>query len=113
MLPYSRSDSFEWLNVPAEQAAQRLLGCELMRLIDGHDVRVRIVETESYDEEDEASHTFKGYSKRNGAMFKAPGHMYVYFTYGMHHCCNVVCGDEGVGSGVLIRAVQPLAILKS
>lgn len=102
-------DDFAWLNVPAEVAAKRLLGCELVREIDGREVRVRIVETEAYDQADEASHTFNGRSKRNDAMFKGPGHMYVYFTYGMHHCCNVVCGPEGYGSGVLIRAVEPLA----
>jgi len=94
--------------VPAETAARRLLGCELIRKIDGQTIRVRIVETEAYDQGDEASHTYKGRTKRNDAMFASAGHMYVYFTYGMHHCCNVVCGPEGYGSGVLIRAVEPL-----
>ncbi len=102
------SKDFEWLNVPTETAARRLLGCELVSEIDGQAVRVRIVETEAYDQTDEASHTFRGRSKRNDAMFKAAGHMYVYFTYGMHHCCNVVCGKEGEGSGALIRAVEPI-----
>ncbi len=102
-------DDFEWLNIPAETAARRLLGCELMSDVGGQVVRVRIVETEAYDQTDEASHTFKGRSKRNDAMFKSAGHMYVYFTYGMHHCCNVVCGKEGEGAGVLIRGVEPLA----
>jgi DNA-3-methyladenine glycosylase len=103
-----RRDNFTWLDVPAEEAARRLLGCELLREIDGKQIRVRIVETEAYDQADEASHTFKGRTKRNDAMFKSAGHMYVYFTYGMHHCCNVVCGKDGFGSGVLIRAVEPL-----
>ncbi len=94
--------------MPAETAARRLLGCELIREIDGREIRVRIVETEAYDQADEASHTFHGRSKRNDAMFKSAGHLYVYFTYGMHHCCNVVCGKEGLGSGVLIRAVEPI-----
>lgn len=101
-------DNFSWLDIPAEEAARRLLGCELVRELDGQKIRVRIVETEAYDHMDEASHTFNGRSKRNDAMFKRAGHMYVYFTYGMHHCCNVVCGPEGFGSGVLIRAVEPL-----
>ena len=102
------ANSFDWLDVPAEVAARRLLGCELVCTTGGQEVRVRIVETEAYDQADEASHTFRGRTKRNDAMFKSAGHMYVYFTYGMHHCCNVVCGPEGFGSGVLIRAVEPL-----
>lgn len=101
-------NNFDWLNVPAKEAAQRLLGCELVRLTDGVAVRVKIVETEAYDQTDEASHTFRGRTARNDAMFLAAGHMYVYFTYGMHHCCNVVCGEEGFGAGVLVRAVEPL-----
>ena len=104
-----RLDKFAWLDVPAEVAAKRLLGCELVCNNDGAEVRVRIVETEAYDQVDEASHTFRGRTKRNDAMFKSAGHLYVYFTYGMHHCCNVVCGEEGFGSGVLIRAVEPLS----
>lgn len=104
-----RRDNFEWLNVPAEVAARRLLGCELLREVDGQEVWVKIIETEAYDQADEASHTFRGRTKRNDAMFKAAGHMYVYFTYGMHHCCNIVCGEEGFGSGVLIRAVEPIS----
>ena len=104
-----KKDTFAWLNEPAEVAARRLLGCELVRELNGQKIRVRIVETEAYDQADEASHTFKGRTKRNEAMFKSAGHMYVYFTYGMHHCCNVVCGPEGFGSGVLIRAVEPIS----
>lgn len=104
-----RQDDFTWLDVPVEQAARRLLGCELVRTLgDGEEIRVRIVETEAYDQVDEASHTFNGPTNRNAAMFKSAGHLYVYFTYGMHHCCNVVCGPEGVGSAVLIRAVEPI-----
>lgn len=101
-------ESFSWLDVPAEIAARRLLGCELVRELDGREIRVRIVETEAYDQTDEASHTFNGRSKRNEAMFKSAGHLYVYFTYGMHHCLNIVCGQEEIGSGVLIRAVEPV-----
>lgn len=104
----SSQHGFSWLDVPAEVAARRLLGCELVRDIGGQEVRVRIVETEAYDQADEASHTFNGRTRRNDAMFKSAGHMYVYFTYGMHHCCNIVCGKEGFGSGVLIRAVEPI-----
>ena len=102
------ADTFSWLDVPAEVAAKRLLGCELVREIDGQTLRLKIVEAEAYDQADEASHTFRGRTKRNDAMFKSAGHLYVYFTYGMHHCINVVCGPDGFGSGVLIRAVEPL-----
>lgn len=103
------ASEFAWLDVSVEVAAKRLLGCELEREINGQQIRVKIVETEAYDQTDEASHTFKGESQRNAVMFKSAGHLYVYFTYGMHHCINVVCGSEGYGSGVLIRAVEPLS----
>lgn len=105
-------NTFRWLDVPAEVAARRLLGCELLYTVDGAMVQVRIVETEAYDQADEASHTFNGRSMRNDTMFRRAGYLYVYFTYGMHHCCNIVCGSEGEGSAVLIRAVEPLAGLE-
>ena len=103
-----RRDTFAWLDVTAEEAARLLLGCDLIRKVDGRLVRVRIVETEAYDQVDEASHAFKGRTNRNDAMFKSAGHMYVYFTYGMHYCCNIVCGPEGFGSGVLVRAAMTM-----
>jgi len=97
-----------FLNEPVDAVAKKLLGCELERKIDGHTIRVRIVETESYDQDDEASHAFGGERVRNATMFKSSGHLYVYFTYGMHYCCNIVSGPAGYGSGVLIRAVEPV-----
>lgn len=69
----------------------------------------KIVEVEAYTEKfDEASHSFNGKTKRNEFMFEAGGKLYVYFIYGNHFCCNVVCDKEGIGSAVLIRAVEPL-----
>jgi DNA-3-methyladenine glycosylase len=96
------------LDSPVEQVARRLLGCELERTIDGVAVRVRIVETEAYDQTDAASHSYKGRTPRTDIMFGPSGHLYVYFTYGMHYCCNIVVGEEGYGAAVLIRAVEPL-----
>lgn len=101
-------DNFEWLNVPVEEAARRLLGCELEREIAGDILRVCIVETEAYDQTDEASHTYRGPTARNAAMFCAAGHAYVYFIHGIHHCLNIVTGVEDYGSGVLIRAAEPI-----
>ena len=99
---------FEFLKQPAYEVAPLLLGCILEREIDGKLIRVKIVETEAYDQTDAASHSYKGKTERTEVMFGEPGHLYVYFTYGMHYCCNVVTGEKGVGAAVLIRSVEPL-----
>lgn len=101
-------NNFDWLDQPVKFVAKRLLGCELISTVENKKVVVRIVETEAYDQNDEASHTYNGKTKRNSSMFLSAGHLYVYFTYGMHYCCNIVCGKEGYGAGVLIRAVEPI-----
>lgn len=101
----------DFLNDNSTKVAQLLLGCELLRKIGGKTIHVRIVETESYDETDAASHSYKSRTPRTAVIFGPSGHLYVYFTYGMHYCCNVVTGTIGEGSAVLIRAVEPIDCL--
>lgn len=99
---------FAWLEDAPDIVARRLLGCVLERTIDGQRVRVKIVETEAYHQTDAASHSYKGKTPRTEIMFGEAGRLYVYFTYGMHYCINVVTGPKDEGSAVLIRAVEPL-----
>ncbi len=90
--------------------AKSLLGKILVK-VDGKNILSGIiVEVEAYHGDfDEAAHSYRGITKRTEIMFESGGYLYVYFTYGAHHCCNVVTGKKGQGTAVLIRAVEPIS----
>jgi len=89
--------------------ARELLGKLIVRMSEGGPLVCRIVETEAYNEEDPASHSFRGRTSRNAPMFQPGGVAYVYFIYGMYNCFNVVTDREGYGSAVLVRAAEPIS----
>ena len=99
---------YDELRKGAVPAARALLGWKLVHETEQGPVSGYIVETEAYRQDDPASHTFAGLTKRNAAMFEDAGRIYVYFTYGMHYCVNIVAGYKGYGEAVLIRALEPI-----
>ena len=92
------------------EVARRLLGSLVVSTVGGRETSGRIVETEAYlGRGDPASHAFRGRTRRNDAMFGERGTLYVYVSYGIHRCINVVTGEEGDPGAVLIRALDPIA----
>ncbi|HET8740340.1 MAG TPA: DNA-3-methyladenine glycosylase [Acidimicrobiia bacterium] len=92
------------LTGPPEEAAPLLLGMHLVSRVGGVEVRLRLTEVEAYKgSDDPASHAYRGETARNGSMFRKPGTLYVYRSYGIHNCANTSAGPEGVGWGILMR----------
>jgi DNA-3-methyladenine glycosylase len=108
----------EFFDRPVLDVAPDLLGAVVEHRSPQGVVAVRLTEVEAYDgERDPGSHAFRGQTPRNAVMFGPPGHVYVYFTYGMHWCMNLVCGPEGAASAVLLRGGEvvvgePLALAR-
>ena len=108
--PDGRPGARTFFDRPVLEVAPDLLGAVVEHHSADGLVAVRLTEVEAYDgERDPGSHAFRGRTPRNAVMFGPPGHVYVYFTYGMHWCMNLVCGPPGVASAVLLRAGEVVA----
>lgn len=100
----------EALSADVLEVAPRLLGCRLEAETDDGPVAIRVVEVEAYrGADDPGSHCYRGRTDRNAVMWGPPGHLYVYFVYGMHFCANVVALTDGVAGAVLLRAGELLS----
>ncbi len=106
-IPISHPLPQSWFARPSPEVAPELLGTLLVRqFANGDLLRSAIVETEAYAPGDPACHAYKRKTQRNQSMFGPAGHLYIYLIYGMYHCLNIVTDAEGVGSAVLVRALE-------
>lgn len=96
------------LSRPSWEVAPRLIGWRFETRFGGETTAVLLTEVEAYDQTDAASHSFRGPTRRSRIMFEGPGHLYVYRSYGIHWCVNIVTGPPGHGAAVLLRAGRPV-----
>ncbi len=108
-IQFDKKLSKEFYKEDPVKLAPKILGKIIVRKLNNSYLVGKIAEVEAYrGRDDQAAHSYKGKTKRTEVMFFEGGHLYVYFTYGMHYCANIVCGKTDEGAAVLIRAVEPL-----